>query len=494
MRVLTTKEMREADAYTIERLGVPALTLMERAGEALKEAAQRLAPKGKILIVCGGGNNGGDGFVCARKLMADFRRVDVVYLGKTGSEECQISRAEYEMCGGEVFFAFPLGKTYSLVVDCVFGTGYKSRGNEEEIFQAINGYKERGAKILSADIPSGIGEDGRAQSGSVIADETLCLGYLKTAAVMQDGLDACGRVTLADIGISLPEGEYATLAEREDVAKLLPKRKRNTHKGSYGKAAIVGGSLRYSGAAHLAIEACVRGGAGYASLYLPKSLFAAFIGKTPEALLCPCQETFEEEDYLSLLEKDAVGFGVGADVEGKTTEILRFLLTRYEGKLLLDADALNALAKISKEEREILLTKKKCALLLTPHVKEFARLTGVDVEEVLRDGLTLAKEYAKKYRLTVLLKGATTIVTDGARTTLCAKGNAGLAKGGSGDALTGLVTALCAGGLSVFDGGVAGAYLTGLSAEIACEKIGEPALTARDVISYLGRAFFSVQR
>ena len=496
MKVLTCKQMREADAYTIKTLGVPSLTLMERAGEALKNEAVRLAPKGKILIVCGSGNNGGDGFVCARKLLIALRRVDVVFVGKTGTEECQISRAEFEMNGGKTLTAFPFGERYSLVIDCVFGTGYRPRGGEEEIFSQINAYKKEGALILSADLPSGLFEDGSAGEKAVQADETLCFGYLKTAAVMQDGLDCAGEVVGVDIGISLPEEDsaYADLVTDELVKSWLPARKRNTHKGSYGKAAIVGGSMLYSGAASLAIEACVRGGAGYSSLYLPQSLLPAFMLKTPEALLVPCSERYEEKDYQGLLGQDAVGFGVGATTERKTQEILRFLLKRYEGKLLVDADGLNALAALDEKEKNSLLKNKKCELLLTPHLKEFSRLVKVDVDELKKDLLGYAKAFASEYELTLLLKGASTIVTDGKGTKICVCGNAGLAKGGSGDTLAGLATSLLATGLTPMQGGVAASWLCGTAAELAREKIGENALVARDVISYLGRAFLEIQR
>ncbi|MBQ8427933.1 MAG: NAD(P)H-hydrate dehydratase, partial [Clostridia bacterium] len=474
----------------------PSLTLMERAGEALKNEAMRLAPKGKILVVCGGGNNGGDGFVCARKLLKSLQRVDVVYVGKVGSEECQISRAEFEMNGGKIMTSFPTGERYSLVIDCVFGTGFAPRGGEDEIFARINDYKSEGSLVLSADIPSGLCEDGKVRGSAVEADETLCFGYIKTATVLQDGLDYCGEVVGVDIGIALtePAENYADLVTEDEVKTLFPKRKRNTHKGSYGKAAIVGGSMRYSGAAALAIESCVRGGAGYSSLYLPQSLLPAFLLKTPEALLIPCNERYDEKDYIALLTQDAVGFGIGATTEKRTQEILRFLLKNYEGKLTIDADGLNALAEMDERERTTLLINKKCTLLLTPHAKEFSRLLGTDVEELQKNALSYAKDYAKRYRLTVLLKGATTIVTDGTASKLCICGNAGLAKGGSGDTLTGLITSLAATGLSLTDSGVAATFLAGTAAELACRNMGENALTARDVITYLGRAFLEFQR
>lgn len=496
MKVLTNEQMRAADRYTIDEMGVSALELMERAGEALCRTAKEMAPKGKILIVCGGGNNGGDGFVCARRLLADARSADVVYLGEKASTECQINRAEFEMNGGKILDAFPEEKKYALVIDCLFGTGYRRREkNERETFDVINEFKASGAKILSADLPSGLADNGDGQGG-VIADQTLCLGEIKTAAVLGDGLDHCGELLRADIGICLPgqEDEYALLADAELVKTLLPKRKRNTHKGSYGRAAIVGGSVRCTGAAQLAFSACLKGGAGYTSLYLPENIFPAFLLKNPEGLLVPCREKFDEKDYLPLLGETAIGVGVGMTTEGRTLPLLRFLLKNYTGKLLIDADGLNALALMEEEECEGLFRQKKCEVLLTPHVKEFARLLKADVADVTESAIERAKEYAKRQGVTVLLKGASTVVTDGERVRICACGNAGLAKGGSGDTLTGLITSLLATGLSPLDGGVAGAYVAGLAAELACENCAENALTATDVIAHLGMTFLRVQR
>ncbi|MBQ9117853.1 MAG: NAD(P)H-hydrate dehydratase [Clostridia bacterium] len=494
MKLLTNEQMRAADAYTIKELGVPSLTLMERAGTALYLQAKTVT-KGKILVVCGGGNNGGDGFVCARKLLQDGYPVTVALLGEARTAECVENRKLYEAQGGVVWTIFPEGE-YSLVVDCLFGTGFSPRGGESEIFERINAYKKSGAKILSADVPSGLCDDGAAPSGAVKADCTVCFGEMKLCTQLEDGLDYSGTAYRVDIGIDLPEEDdaYAQSVSLALVKSWLPARKRNTHKGTYGRAAIVGGSQKYTGAAYLALSACVRGGAGYSSLYLPQLILPAFYLKIPEALLIGCHENFVEADYLPLLQADAVGFGVGATTEEKTKEILRFLLKNYEGKLVIDADGLNALSALDEAERDFLLSSKKCGVILTPHKKEFSRLTKKSVTEIIKNALDISKAYAKKHDVTVLLKGASTIVTDGDKSYVSTTGTAGQAKGGSGDVLTGLLTSLLATGQTVTEGGALAAYLAGAAAELACEKIGDYALTASDVVSSLGRAFLEIQR
>ncbi len=264
MYVLTNKQMREADEYTIKTLGVPSLLLMERAGIALADEAERMTD-GAIVCVCGGGNNGGDGFVCARVLKQRGREVDVVFYAEKQSADCHINMEKWLAEGGELLTEIP--DDCELIVDCLYGTGFKGSLLDADVgtVNAINELKEQGVSVLSADIPSGVnGDSGRVDGVAVQADRTLCIGALKTGVFFGDGIDHAGAITCADIGIELvPYERYAVLSDLELAHSLLPARKRNAHKGSFGKAAIVAGSMDYSGAAFLAASACLRSGAGY---------------------------------------------------------------------------------------------------------------------------------------------------------------------------------------------------------------------------------------
>lgn len=491
--------MRAADAFTIKELGVPALELMERAGEALYETAKTLAGTGKILCVCGSGNNGGDGYVCGRKLLLDGYVVDGFSFGENPSEGCQINRAEFEINGGVMLGEMPNGG-YSLVIDCLFGTGYTPRENEAvgEVIKKINALKRRGAKVLSADIPSGVGgTNGLTRGLAVQADITLCIGEIKTGAVLGDGLDYCGELRRADIGICLPdfdkEGEgYAHLIEREEIRELLPQRKRNTHKGNYGVASVIAGSEKYTGAAYLAATAAARSGAGYTRLYLPKELLPLFALKTPEVLLCPLDEggrvAFNEEIYASI-PSGGVAIGMGLGVSEEVAKGVEYLISHHEGTLIIDADAITSLAEYAFERLDEIFAKKSCGVLLTPHPLEFARLLKSTTTEVLSDDMALAKAFAAKHGVTVLLKGASSIITDGKRVSVCTAGTAGQAKGGSGDVLSGVLAGLAAMKLSPCDAAKAGAYLCGTAAELAAKEYGEYSLLASDIIRYLGKAF-----
>lgn len=502
--VLTTEQMREADAFTVQGLGVPTLDLMERAGSALKEQAERLAPTGKILVVCGGGNNGGDGFVCGRLLLAAGREVDAVFFAEKRTHECAVNLSEFMLNNGKVYTEIPDGE-YALVVDCLFGTGYRYREDERvaAAIRKINTLKKRGAKVLSADIPSGVcGNSGIAKGEAVDADCTLCFGEIKAGAVLADGLDYAGEIVRADIGIVLPafdaEGHgYARLVESTEVAEHIPKRKRNSHKGNYGKATVVAGSEKYTGAAYLSAVAAVRSGAGYTTLLLPSALFPLFALKIPEALLKTTNDggryVFNEE-IMAEIPKGAVAYGMGMDVSEEVAKGAEYLLSHHEGTLILDADALNSLAAYRKDGLSGLLQNASCEVVLTPHPREFARLIDRPCEEVVENALPLAQAYAKAWNVTILLKGAATILTDGKRTLINTSGTAGQAKGGSGDVLSGVIAGLCASALDGFDGAVCAAYLCGKAAELATADVGEYSLTASDVVGYLGKAFLSLRR
>lgn len=498
MYILTNRQMREADEYTIKTLGVPSLLLMERAGIALADEAETLSQSGKICCVCGGGNNGGDGFVCARVLRARGREVEVVFYAEKQSDDCRVNMEKWTVAGGKILSKLP--ENCDLIVDCLYGTGFRGSLLDADVgmVNEINTLKKRGVRVLSADIPSGVnGENGLVEGVAIEADKTLCIGELKAGVLFGDGIDHAGEIKRADIGIELPAGEtYAVLSDREGVKAILPKRKRNTHKGSFGRAAIVAGSVEYTGAAQLASSACLRSGAGYTTLFTPSEILPYYFLKAPEILLKSTNEgsryAFNEERMQALLGYSSIAYGMGMGISEGVAEGAAWLLERYEGKLVLDADGLNSLAQYKKEALSTLFKNKKCDALLTPHSKEFSRLLGISVKEVLSGGMSVTKAVAEAWNVNVLLKNAVSVVTDGVKTAINASGCSGQAKGGSGDALSGAIAGLCASGLSCYEAGVAGAYLLGKAAELAAKEIGEYSLTATDLIAYLPRAFLFV--
>ena len=288
---------------------------------------------------------------------------------------------------------------------------------------------------------------------------------------------------------------YAYALEKKDVAEILPTRRRNSHKGTYGKAAIVAGCLDYTGAAYLAATAAARSGAGYTRLYTPSSILPLFAIKTPEVLLCPLndggRDVFNEKIY-SQMPSGGLAIGMGLGVSEELANAVEYLIKHHTGTLVVDADGLTSLAEYSLGRLEEIFKEKSCEVILTPHPLEFARLIQKTTAEVLENDLALAKEFATKYGVTLLLKGASSIVTDGTRTAVCIAGTAGQAKGGSGDVLSGVLAGLSAMKLCAYDAARAGALLCGRAAEIATKEQGEYSLLASDVIASLGKAFLSV--
>lgn len=491
--------MRAADAHTIETLGVHSLLLMERAGTALADHAEEMSPYGKIVCLCGGGNNGGDGFVCARILKSRGRAVEVVCTAEKFSADCRANMEKWLGMGGEIVTEIADG--CALLVDCLYGTGFHgilSGADEKQVYRALR-LKEWGMKILSADIPSGVnGDNGQALGVAIFADKTLCIGEVKAGVLLGDGIDHAGEIKRVDIGIEVEDGEHlARWIDKAYARGILPQRPRNSHKGTYGRAAIVAGSETYMGAAYLSAAACLRSGAGYTVLYVPDGLTSHFTLKLPEVLLKSLNEgtryQFNEQTLQGLLGYDSIAYGMGMGESEDVAKGAAWLIAHYTGKLILDADGLNSLVRYGNA-LPTLFQAKKCDVLLTPHVKEFARLSRLDVGKIVWGGFSQPKAFAETLGVNILLKNAVSVLSDGTRISVNSAGCSGQAKAGSGDVLSGVLAGLCAMGLSTFDAGALGSYLTGKAAELARETIGEYSMVASDVIAYLGRAFLDTAK
>ena len=487
--VLTAEEMRAADARQIAG-GVPAAELMERAGRAL---AARVLEEGRgrrVRVFAGAGNNGGDGYVCARLLAEAGEDVAVIAAAEPRSEECRRARALF---AGRVTENF---EDADVAVDCLLGTGI-SRAPEGRMEEAIAFIARTGARVIACDVPSGLcATSGLAEGAAVRADVTVCIGQLKTGLFMNDGLDLSGKVVLEEIGIDPPAGA-ALLADADAARAAFPPRRRNTNKGSYGRAVIVGGSRTYPGAAQTAAAglAALRAGCGYSALAVPESVYGALIGQVPECILLslPGDDgmAFDGARLAEISARaDAIAFGMGAGTGQGVRDSLRWLLENYGGNLIVDADGLNVLSEMGADA----LARAKCRVALTPHVKEFSRLAGVSVREILREGPALAREYARRCGAVVALKSASTFVTDGDRAVLSASGTSALAKGGSGDTLAGLAAGIAARRTGLFESVTAAVWLLGRSAEIVSAESGEYAPVAREIAAALPRAVAEISR
>ncbi len=467
-RVLTVAEMREAERYTESVLGLPESTLIERAGVALADEIIKRFAGGRVLVCVGRGNNGKDGKTLAKILSARHGFSVSVFNAETA------------------FFKL-FDKKFDIIVDCLFGTGL-NREVTGRYKTAIDKINESGAFVISCDIPSGInGDSGKVMGAAVKADLTIAVQEYKTGLFLGDGIEYSGETVARDIGISVWTENCAHKMTDKDVTMLFPERKRTSNKGDFGRVAVVGGSKSYSGSVILSKNAlsAYKTGAGYSQIAVPECIFNGVMGLDPECVLTALPDDgnsvkFDKDALLPLMKNDAIAFGMGMGVTQGVYDSLRFLLENYNGRLLIDADGLNALAKFGKEP----LKNKKCQAVLTPHIGEFCRLSGKEKEEVLSNSVELAKDFAAEYGVTLLLKNAVSVITDGKVVYLNVTGNCGMAKGGSGDVLSGILAGML---LRKEDLGftvAAGAYLFGKAGDIAAKTHGNTfTVTATDIIS-----------
>ncbi|MDE6597515.1 MAG: NAD(P)H-hydrate dehydratase [Clostridia bacterium] len=469
-RVLTDYQMRVADAYTINIKGVPSEVLMRRAGEAIANEVLKVVDLygyKKVLVVCGTGNNGGDGYVCAQKLLNSGIAVSVYAFDGNLSADCAREKANYN---GEYSYEI----SGEIIVDCIFGTGLAREvsGKYKDVIQKINSL---GAYVIAADIPSGLSSlNGCILGVAVKANLTVAIAEYKVGMTLGDGPDICGAVVRRDIGITCPDGNYMQIYSDGEIAKFFPERRRNSHKGTYGSANLIAGSDKYLGAAALSAEAALNSGCGLVKLTTSQKVNSALAVKLAQVIY------LDDPDLSS----QAIAVGMGCGVSEELYVTLKSLLKNFGGTLIIDADGLNSLAKHGVE----ILNDKICKVILTPHIKEFSRLTGLSVDKILSDPAGYAKEFAQKYDVTLILKSAASVICDGVNTVINVRGTTALAKGGSGDMLSGFLCGSVARGLCPFDAAVCAAYILGVAAEISSEQKTDYCATAKDILKNLPKA------
>ena len=510
MRILTSSQMREADRRTIEEIGIPSLVLMENAGRqvvaALETIFDDLAER-HVAVLCGRGNNGGDGFVVARTLqhrgievsvfvigsIAEIRgdaRLNLEILGRLGLDVVEIDDEQtWELHFSEI-------ASCDLIVDALFGTGLRTplQGMLETVVADINGSS---IPIASIDLPSGMSADTPELIGDCIdATVTITLGAPKIPLVLPPAELHAGDIVIADIGIpdavieSL-DGPRIELLTRARMQHVIQPRPADSHKGDYGHLLLVAGSRGRTGAAHLSAMAALRSGAGLVTIAVPESCQSLLAAMAPEYMTLAIPERGDDgldPDAAAMLldhRHDVMALGPGLGTAPGTVSLVRTLVERSGVPLVLDADALNAFAAdpdrlVGTDGREV---------IITPHPGEFARLAGVETSDVQANRIDLARTFAARHQLYVVLKGHRTVIaTPGERVFINATGNAGMATGGMGDVLTGMIAAWLGQLLDAEAACRLGVYLHGAAGDLAEASEGEVALTATDVLAHLGDA------
>ncbi len=463
--------MRSADEYTIKTLGIPSEVLMQRAGMAIADEVEKICKDKSVLVVCGTGNNGGDGYVCAQKLFLSGVNVSVYAMQGRFSADCEKEKLRYSGTYAQTIVG-------DIIVDCLFGTGLcrEVKGEYADVIDKIN---SSGAYVVSADIPSGInGDNGLKMGTAVKAHLTVAVAEYKLGFILGDGIDYCGRIIKKDIGICLNESNFATVFEREDIKQFFPERQRNSHKGTFGTATLICGSTRYVGAPLLATEAALRSGCGYVRLDCSSKV------KSIVAPVLP-QTVFGTDNSMS---SRAVAIGMGSGVSKSLYNKIIYLLNNFSGTLIIDADGLNTLSKYGVN----VLKNKKCEVILTPHVKEFSRLTGKNTQDILQNPVKYAADFSDEYGVIVLLKGAASIICGKGKTYINTTGCSALAKAGSGDMLSGYMCGTAARGIEPLYAAVCSQFVLGTAAQLASQSSNDYTVISKDIISNLPQAVTSI--
>ena len=481
--VLSVANMRRSDAAAIAG-GIPGRELMARAGRGIFESTDWKPPVG---IFCGSGNNAGDGYVLALHLKEAGIPCTVFLTGDRFSPD---GRFYYERCrdAGVRIREWTAGEdlsSWGTLVDCLFGTGFRGeiRGTAREVIEAMNASP---AYKVAVDINSGLDGDSGMGELCVQSDLTVSVGGFQPGHFLNRAKDVMKRKINLDIGISPAERTFR-LMEDSDFRGIFPPRRNLSHKGTYGYIGLIGGSEKYQGAIRLAAmaNAAMRSGAGVVKAAVPRSLCGTLAPLILESTMFPLSEEngelqFREREAVQLTANlKAAAFGMGIGESGGAAEMLHFLLTRFPGKLAVDADGLNLLAK----EDRTLICRAMPSLVLTPHIGEFSRLTGKSAEEILSAPIDTAENFARDTGSVVLLKGPTTVITDGQDTRLVDAGCPGMATAGSGDVLSGILAALLAWMKNPLEAAAAAAWINGRAGESAQRRSNPVSMIASDTVA-----------
>lgn len=486
--LVTAEEMKEYDSNTIDRIGIPAMVLMERAALAAADYIAGKWEKGSALILAGVGNNGGDGLALARLLVEKNWNVEVWCVGSEEKATTQWKAQKNILKSYSVnFSSTPQRAEYTIMVDALFGVGL-SREVTGQYAQAIRAFQELKGFKLALDLPSGVGSDtGKIWGTAVRADATVTFGFMKRGLSMFPACEYAGEVVLKDIGITensffgrMPEMFTYT----EDPAKLMPDRAKDGNKGTFGKVLLVAGSINMAGAAVLAARAAYRVGAGMVKVITTEENRVILQTAVPEALLGTIRELAASMEWADVI---VIGPGLGKGDEAVNT--LHQVIDYEKKPLVIDADGLNLLAESSELQARLALQGKAGRqIILTPHVGELSRLTNVPVQTLKLDLFKYGTELSKRLNVTVTAKDARTIVCrESGSAYLNLSGNSGMATAGSGDVLAGITGAL----LTQMDDGFAAAalsvYIHGKAGDIAAAEKGEQGCMAGDIAEALGR-------
>ena len=492
--VVRKKQMQALDAYMMEQMHIPSRVLMENAAFGITSVIWEHFGKTKVLVLCGMGNNGGDGFAAARQLEARGCEVRVCLVGKVEAlrDEAAENAAYF---GSRIFEILSDGTAEALLsdlsgyvlVDALLGVGLHREvtGLYKKVIELVNA---SGAYVVACDIASGIDADtGQVCGAAVLAHETVTFQCAKPGHFLYPGRKHTGKLTVKELGTT-DEYDIGSMRAVVDGLKLLP-RDEDSHKGTYGRLACVVGSTGFSGAGLMCVAGALRSGAGLVTAGIPACLQPIFSSRLPESMTYALDDTAGHlsEHCIPALEelltgKTAVAAGPGLGTSSGAAAAVEYMIKHHDIKKVFDADALTLIA-----ENKQWLAEKQGDIVLTPHLGEFSRLCNLTPDEIKSDMLTCAQIFSEKYGITLLIKGPTTLVVNGDKAVFVTAGTPGMARGGSGDVLTGVIGGLMCGGhnngMSGFAAAVYGAYICGKAGEMAAKDCGVLSMTPADTLA-----------
>lgn len=512
MKIVTSQQIKNIDRRAIHGFGIPGPVLMENAAAAVMAEMERFfegLANARIGIICGKGNNGGDGLALARRLSIRGVAVRVALLSSfaavKGEAKVNLSilrKTDVELVQNASSRSLADIIAWSdVLVDAMLGVGLSSplKGTYAQAVDMINA---SGNPVVAVDIPTGIDADTGAVLGAAVkADLTVTMALLKRGLVLYPGAAYAGAVRIADIGIprEVIEKEKASMSllDRGAVRGVISTRVLDAHKGDFGHLMVVAGSPGKAGAAVMAAAGALRAGAGLVSVATPNNLVPIIQSRIAEAMCVPSAESREgtlgvgsEEELLKAMRKmSACAIGPGLSTHYETVQAVRSLIQRLTIPAVIDADGLNALVGFTD-----ILKRVKASVILTPHPGEMGRLLGISSDEVQKDRITIASGFALKHNVTLVLKGAATLVaTPQGWVFVNSTGNPGMATGGTGDALTGMIGGFLAQGYGASQAACLGVYLHGLAGDLAAKEKGETSMLAGDLIEKIPEAIKEIK-
>ena len=480
----TGEQMRRADLYTIEEIGVPSMVLMERAAlEVVRCMEEEQLDFRKVLVICGSGNNGGDGYAIARLLHLKGHDVTIFFAGNSQKRSEENAQQAKIAAHYEIPVITNLGtEEYSVIIDALFGTGLKREvtGHYREVLCSVN---QMAGKKVAVDLPSGIHDTTGARMGiAFCADLTVAIAFPKRGLFLQEGNVCAGKILTGDIGISsetFSEGTVTFGYEKQDLFLGFPKRKKNSHKGSYGKVLMIAGSKGMSGAAYLSAKAAYAVGAGLVQIYTHEENRVILQQLLPEAIITT-YDTFDSEQLEKLIQwADLIGIGCGLGKSDTAERVMQYTLERALVPCVVDADGINILSKHMEWIEET-----NALIVLTPHMKEMSRMLQCSVKELREQRMEKLHAFVERYKVVCVLKDARTLVAkEHQNTYLNLSGNAAMAKAGSGDVLAGVIVGILAQQCEPYTSACLGVFLHGLAGDMARDKKGAYSVLASDLVA-----------